>query len=82
MKRRRNVRNSELAFMTTALWDVPQVICDVDQAQAHDPGRKSATDRTGRCRPSWVVYFVNYFNLFGLQWQVYIQAEGDYRMDT
>ena len=26
-------------------------------------------------------YFVNYFNRFGLQWQVYIQAEGDYRTD-
>ena len=26
-------------------------------------------------------YFVNYFNRFGLQWQVYIQAEGEYRTD-
>jgi hydrophobic/amphiphilic exporter-1 (mainly G- bacteria), HAE1 family len=26
-------------------------------------------------------YFVNYFNRFGLQWQVYIQAEGNYRTD-
>jgi HAE1 family hydrophobic/amphiphilic exporter-1 len=26
-------------------------------------------------------YFVNYFNRFGLQWQVYIQAEGIYRTD-
>ena len=24
-------------------------------------------------------YFVNYFNRFGLQWQVYVQAEGEYR---
>jgi HAE1 family hydrophobic/amphiphilic exporter-1 len=24
-------------------------------------------------------YFINYFNQFGRQWQVYIQAEGDYR---
>ena len=24
-------------------------------------------------------YFVNYFNRFGRQWQVYVQAEGDYR---
>ena len=23
--------------------------------------------------------FVNYFNRFGRQWQVYVQAEGDYR---
>ena len=24
-------------------------------------------------------YFVNYFNRFGRQWQVFVQAEGDYR---
>jgi len=24
-------------------------------------------------------YFTNYFNRFGRQWQVYVQAEGDYR---
>ena len=27
-------------------------------------------------------YFVNYFNRFGRQWQVYVQAEGDYRRDA
>jgi HAE1 family hydrophobic/amphiphilic exporter-1 len=27
-------------------------------------------------------YFVNYFNRFGRQWQVYIQAEGDYRRNA
>jgi HAE1 family hydrophobic/amphiphilic exporter-1 len=26
--------------------------------------------------------FVNYFNRFGRQWQVYVQAEGDYRSDA
>jgi len=26
-------------------------------------------------------YFVNYFNRFGRQWQVFVQAEGDYRTD-
>ena len=24
-------------------------------------------------------YLVNYFNRFGRQWQVYVEAEGDYR---
>jgi HAE1 family hydrophobic/amphiphilic exporter-1 len=24
-------------------------------------------------------YFINYFNRFGRQWQVYIEAEGEYR---
>ena len=27
-------------------------------------------------------YFVNYFNRFGRQWQVYLQAEGDYRTEA
>ena len=26
-------------------------------------------------------YFVNYFNRFGRQWQVFVQSEGDYRMN-
>ena len=26
-------------------------------------------------------YFVNYFNRFGRQWQVYVQAEGEYRTE-
>jgi HAE1 family hydrophobic/amphiphilic exporter-1 len=27
-------------------------------------------------------YFVNYFNRFGRQWQVFVQAEGDFRTDA
>ncbi len=27
-------------------------------------------------------YLVNYFNRFGRQWQVYVEAEGDYRTRT
>jgi hydrophobic/amphiphilic exporter-1 (mainly G- bacteria), HAE1 family len=27
-------------------------------------------------------YFVNYFNRFGRQWQVYVQAEGEYRAEA
>jgi HAE1 family hydrophobic/amphiphilic exporter-1 len=27
-------------------------------------------------------YLVNYFNRFGRQWQVYVEAEGDYRKST
>src|SRR5258708_31786650 len=26
--------------------------------------------------------FINYFNRFGRQWQVYVQAEGEYRTDA
>ena len=27
-------------------------------------------------------YFVNYFNRFGRTWQIYVEAEGDYRTDA
>ncbi len=27
-------------------------------------------------------FFVNYFNRFGRQWQVYVEAERDYRRST
>src|SRR5467141_2788766 len=33
---------------------------------------------TKRFRRSWGL-FINYFNRFGRQWQVYVEAEGDYR---
>ena len=34
---------------------------------------------TGPSRRSWAGCFINYFNRFGRQWQVYIEAEGEYR---
>ena len=67
-------------LFTTALWDVPQVYLDVDQAQAMIQG-VNLTDAYQTLQTFLGGYFVNYFNRFGLQWQVYIQAEGDYRMD-
>lgn len=65
---------------TTALWDVPQVYVDVDQAQAMIQG-VSLSDAYQTLQTFLGGYFVNYFNRFGLQWQVYIQAEGNYRTD-
>ena len=65
---------------TTALWDVPQVYVNVDQAQAMIQG-VSLTDAYQTLQTFLGGYFVNYFNRFGLQWQVYIQAEGNYRTD-
>ena len=67
-------------LFTTALWDVPQVYVSVDQAQAMIQG-VSLTDAYQTLQTFLGGYFVNYFNRFGLQWQVYIQAEGDYRTD-
>ncbi|MEI6352007.1 MAG: multidrug efflux RND transporter permease subunit [Verrucomicrobiota bacterium] len=65
---------------TTFLPSVPQVFVDVDRDKALKQGAELA-----------LVYqtlqtfmggsLVNYFNRFGRQWQVYVQAEGEYRAD-
>jgi HAE1 family hydrophobic/amphiphilic exporter-1 len=68
-------------LFTTALWDVPQVYLDVDQAQAMIQG-VNLSDAYQTLQTFLGGYFVNYFNRFGLQWQVYIQAEGNYRTDV
>ncbi|MFZ0710723.1 MAG: efflux RND transporter permease subunit, partial [Terrimicrobiaceae bacterium] len=68
------------SLFTTALWDVPQYFLTVDQAQAMIQG-VSLSDAYQTLQTFLGGYFVNYFNRFGLQWQVYIQAEGDYRTD-
>ena len=67
-------------LFTTALWDVPQIYLDVDEAQAMIQG-VSLTDAYQTVQTFLGGCFVNYFNRFGLQWQVYIQAEGEYRTD-
>jgi len=67
-------------LFTTALWDVPQIYLKVDQAQAMIQG-VSLTDAYQTLQTFLGGYFVNYFNRFGLQWQVYVQAEGEYRTD-
>jgi HAE1 family hydrophobic/amphiphilic exporter-1 len=75
-------KRPELAgVMTTALFGVPQVGVTVDKA-------KVLTQQV----PLSNVYqtlqtfmggsLVNYFNRFGLQWQVYVQADGDYRTNA
>jgi len=68
------------SLFTTALWDVPQIYLDVDKAQAMIQG-VSLSDAYETVQTFLGGYFVNYFNRFGLQWQVYIQAEGEYRTD-
>lgn len=66
------------SVFTTALWDVPQIYLDVDEAQAMVQG-VSLSDAYETLQTFLGGYFVNYFNRFGLQWQVYVQAEGEYR---
>ena len=63
---------------TTLLSDVPQVFADVDR----DKALKQGID----LKQIYITLqtfmggtLVNYFNRFGRQWQVYVEAEGDYR---
>ena len=72
-------KRPELARVTTTfLPAVPQVFVKVDREkvlrQGIDLGQVYQTLQTFMGG-----YFVNYFNRFGRQWQVYIQAEGDSR---
>jgi HAE1 family hydrophobic/amphiphilic exporter-1 len=63
---------------TTFLPTVPQLFVDVDRDKALKQGVDlSQVYRTLQAFMGGV--FVNYFNRFGRQWQVYVQAEGEYR---
>ena len=63
---------------TIALPSVPQVYVNVDRDQVLSQGvNLKDVYQTMQCFMGGA--FVNYFNRFGLQWQVYVQAEGDYR---
>jgi HAE1 family hydrophobic/amphiphilic exporter-1 len=66
------------SVFTTALPSVPQVFVDVDRDQVLSQGvqLKDVYD-TMQCFMGGA--FINYFNRFGRQWQVYLQSEGDFR---
>ena len=72
-------KRPELAgVFTTSLLTVPQVYVNVDRDQVLQQGVKlQDVYQTMQCFMGGA--FVNYFNRFGRQWQVYVQAEGDYR---
>jgi HAE1 family hydrophobic/amphiphilic exporter-1 len=72
-------KRPELAgVFSTALLSVPQVFVDVDRDQVLSQGVKlQDVYQTMQCFMGGA--FVNYFNRFGRQWQVYVQSEGDYR---
>src|SRR5438552_189475 len=63
---------------TTFLPSVPQQFIDVDEDKVLKQGVPiNDVYRTIQMFMGGV--FVNYFNRFGRQWQVYVQAEGEYR---
>jgi HAE1 family hydrophobic/amphiphilic exporter-1 len=63
---------------TTFLPSVPQVFIDVDRDKVLKQGI-DLTQVSQTLQTFMGGYFVNYFNRFGRQWQVFVQAEGDYR---
>jgi hydrophobic/amphiphilic exporter-1 (mainly G- bacteria), HAE1 family len=63
---------------TTFLPTVPQVSVDVDRDKVLKQGVPlNDVYQTLQCFMGGI--FVNYFNRFGRQWQIYVQAEGDFR---
>jgi HAE1 family hydrophobic/amphiphilic exporter-1 len=75
-------KRPELAtLIPTFLPNVPQVFVKVDRdkvlKQRIDLGQVYQTLQTFMGG-----FFVNYFNRFGRTWQVYIEAEGEYRTDA
>jgi HAE1 family hydrophobic/amphiphilic exporter-1 len=68
-------------MITTFLPSVPQVFVKVDR----DKVLKQGIDLSQVYQTLQTFmggFFVNYFNRFGRTWQVYIEAEGDYRTDA
>jgi HAE1 family hydrophobic/amphiphilic exporter-1 len=65
---------------TTLLASVPQYFAKVDRDKALGQGVNLADVYT-TLQTFMGGYFVNYFNRFGRAWQVYVEAEGDYRTD-
>ncbi len=72
-------KRPELAGVTTThLPDVPQIRVKVDRDKVLKQG-VPLTDVYRTLQTFMGGYFVNYFNRFGRQWQVYIQAEDEFR---
>jgi hydrophobic/amphiphilic exporter-1 (mainly G- bacteria), HAE1 family len=72
-------KRPELAgVMTTALFGVPQVGIKVDNAKAMTQ-QVPLSSLYETVQTFMGGALINYFNRFGLQWQVYVQADGDFR---
>jgi HAE1 family hydrophobic/amphiphilic exporter-1 len=76
-----NKRPEIARAMTTGLPSVPQIFIDVDRDKVLKQGIPLA-DVYKTLQAYMGSGFINYFNRFGRQWQVYVQAEGEYRKDT
>jgi HAE1 family hydrophobic/amphiphilic exporter-1 len=67
-----------VGLSTTSLASVPQLYADVDREKALKQG-VAVKDVYQTLQAFMGGLFINYFNRFGRQWQVYVEAEGDYR---
>jgi HAE1 family hydrophobic/amphiphilic exporter-1 len=67
--------------MTTALFGVPQVGVRVDNAKAMTQ-QIQLSNLYETVQTFMGGSLINYFNRFGLQWQVYVQADGQFRSDA
>jgi hydrophobic/amphiphilic exporter-1 (mainly G- bacteria), HAE1 family len=75
-------KRPELAgVLTTALLNVPQVGVKVDNAKALTQ-QIPLNELYQTVQTFMGGSLINFFNRFGLQWQVYVQADGDYRTDA
>ena len=75
-------KRPELARVTTTLLpSVPSYFVDVDRDKVLSEG-VDLGQVYGTLQSFMGGQFVNYFNRFGRQWQVYVEAEGDFRTDV
>ncbi len=65
-------------LITTFLPNVPQQFIDVDRGKVIKQG-VAINDVYRTLQAFMGGLFINYFNRFGRQWQVYVEAEGSYR---
>ena len=66
------------AILPSYLPAVPQIYADVDRLKVMREG-VNIGDVYNTMQTFMGGYLVNYFNRFGRQWQVYVEAEGDFR---
>jgi hydrophobic/amphiphilic exporter-1 (mainly G- bacteria), HAE1 family len=72
-------KRPEVASATTTFLPlVPQVFINVDRDKVLKQG-VDLTQVSQTLQTFMGGYFVNYFNRFGRQWQVFVQAEGEFR---
>jgi HAE1 family hydrophobic/amphiphilic exporter-1 len=75
-------KRPEISGLTSSLLpSVPQQFVNVDRDKVLKQG-VSISDVYTTLQTYMGGYFVNYFNRFGRQWQVYVEAEGKYRTDA